>query len=313
MKRHFLILSPLIILALFVGCKSDKDGDALPPKLADVPAAKETACQITKAVNQCKGGMGPEVMMMMTMNSQGGNQDQSAMLMAMLMQKKQTIDPIPGPDCAGGAGAKHQGESHSSLSCNDALIQAMMFAKSAEGPDQKKLWWDAEFQRYVEARFKNAVIDFGMGLPINPLQRLQLGQNFQSAINQAGTFTRSGLNPNNVAYVNAALTAYGNGQGQANTATLNGQPTYSNGATLNGQQQAYSGGGATLNQNSGTNFGTNTYAQTNTSGIQSTSLNLGARKPTSTGSGNQTVNANALRAARGYGLSSGGIGRSGQQ
>lgn len=308
MKRHLLILAPLFIFALFVGCNHDDAGNALPPPLANLPPAKATSCQISKAVNQCKSSMGPEVLLLMTQKNNGGNQDNTALLLAMLNKPQpRTIDPIPGPDCAAGEAARHQGETRNSLSCNDALVLAMMFAKSAEDTrNNGKLWWDASFRRYVEARFKNAVIDYGMGLPISPAQRLVLGQNFQAALNQSGAFNgvgygpnTAGLNPNNVAYVSAALNAY-NSQQYNGGATLNSSQ---NTMTLNNQNSLASN----LNQNSSYNLGTNPYGQSSSSGIQSTSLHLGATKRGLASEGGttaqQTLDTNQLRAARGFGLS----------
>lgn len=243
MKRHLLVLSPLIIFCLFVACGDDKD--PVPP-LNAVKEIKfcEVAYAFTRGIEKCRNGANEFLPFFLAQQQQqqGGGQNNDLALLTSLLGKKRSsaannrpplappppgCPPIPPPPPA-----------EDTNSCQQDLTLAVLMAKGSRTNNNSQNMWEGSYGDYFKKRLERAAIQFGASSGLDPYRQVLLGQQVQTALATTGTFS-----PADLQRATQALQAPGP------------QP----------QQAGYNGvGGMTLGQ--GTNNATLTSALNNNSG-----------------------------------------------
>jgi hypothetical protein len=218
MKRHLLILSPVLFFVAIVGCGGGDDKPA-PPLASNKQTTPEILCashRLDDAFKKCQSGIG-DILPLLLQGQQSGNNPQNMALIAAALSKPNK-NPAPPPVQIGPGGlACAQPQVDSSTSCNDDLKTALVLWTSAPKKDGSLAINDPFYKNalYLQMKAKFAMAAQQMGL--NPQQQLIMAAQLQSSFNNsplAGTLgansslINSYLPPTTAAYTPAANTTY---------------------------------------------------------------------------------------------------------
>ncbi len=237
MKRHLLILSPVLVFVAFVGCGG---GDDKPPPLASNPQTTPfiqcASIRLDEAFRKCQSNSSSVIPLILMAQQNGGPNNNTALLLAALSRPSpRTIDPIVPPQI-GPNGQSCPVQVDRETSCNDDLKTALLLATSAPKADGTPAMNDAFFQKvfYLQVKAKFALLAQQMGL--SPQQQLYMAMQLQTAFN-AGPLAGA-IGSGTMGLINGYLGSNNNGVANRNLGLNNTVASYTpaappnNGVTL---------------------------------------------------------------------------------